>query len=72
MLISLVIPKPIQARTCKGVGQLRREQLLVGGVGLNFPELTWLISSSIVTDHYLFQRFKALFFGYLQEVRTGG
>ena len=46
--------------------------LLFGGVGLNLPEFMWLISCFIVTDHYLFQRFKALFFGYLQEVGTGG
>ena len=53
--------------------QGRRENPLVGeGVGLNLREFTWLLSCSIVTNHYLFQRFIALFFGYLQEVGTGG
>ena len=41
-------------------------------VRLNLPEFTWLISCSIVTDHYIFQRFKGLFFGYLQEVGAEG
>ena len=34
------------------------ENLLVGGVELNLPEFTWLISCSIVADYYLFQCFK--------------
>ena len=41
--------------------QRRCENPLVGGVGLNLPEFTWLISCSIVTDHYLFQHFIALY-----------
>ena len=46
--------------------------LLWGGVRLNLPEFTWLISCSIATDHYLFQCLKATFFGYLQVVGAGG
>ena len=48
----------------------RRENPSVG-VRLNLPELTWSISCSIVTDHYLFQHHKAMLFGYLQEVWAG-
>ena len=44
----------------------------MGGVRLNLPAFTWLISCSIVTDHYLFQCLKAMFFGYLKEERAGG
>ena len=43
-----------------------------GGVRLNLPELMWSVSCSVVTDHYLFQCLKAVFFDYLQEVRAGG
>ena len=48
-----------------------REPFGLGGVRLNLPEVTCLRSCSIVTDHYLLKRFKALFFGHLQEVVTG-
>ena len=52
--------------------QGRCEGPSVGGVRLNLPEFTWLISSSVVTNHYLFQCLKAMFFGNLQEVRAAG
>ena len=52
--------------------QGRRENpSLEGGGRLNLPEFTWLISCSIVTDHYLFQCLTAMFFGYLQKVTAG-
>ena len=43
----------------------------LGGLRLNLPESTRLISCSIVTDQYLFQCLKAMLFGYLLEVRAG-
>ena len=48
--------------------QRRIEKSLVGGVELNLPEFTWLISCCIATDQYLFQCVKAMFFGYLQAI----
>ena len=39
----------------------------MGGVRLNLPEFTWLMSCSIVSDHYLFQCLTAVFFLFLQE-----
>ena len=42
-----------------------------GGVAVNLPELTWLISCSMVADHYLFQCVIAMFFGYLRAVGEG-
>ena len=35
-------------------------------------EFAWLLSSSIVTGHYLFQCLTTILFGYLQAVGTGG
>ena len=49
----------------------RHENPLIGDVRLDLPEITWLISCSIVTDHFLFQCLKAMFFGYLQELGGG-
>ena len=42
-----------------------------GGTRLNLPEFTWLISCSVVIDHYRFQCHEAMFFEYLQVVRAG-
>ena len=41
--------------------------LYLRGVRLNFPEFKLLMRCSIVTDHYLFQCFKAMFFGFISS-----
>ena len=49
-----------------------REPCGWGLVKLSFPEIKWLISCSIVTEHYLFQPHKATLFSYLPVVGAGG
>ena len=41
--------------------------LYLRGVRLNFPEFKLLVKCSIVTDHYLFQCLKAMFFGFISS-----
>ena len=41
-------------------------------VGLNLPEFKWLMSCSIITDYYVLQSLKALFFSYLEAAGVGG
>ena len=42
-----------------------------GAVGLNLPEFIWLVSCSIVMNHYSFQCLKAMFFSYLHAEGVG-
>ena len=42
---------------------------MVGGVKPNLTEFTPFVSLFILTDHYLFQCLKVIFFGYLQVAR---
>ena len=51
---------------------MSRGPFVCGGLRLNFPEFTWLVNCSIVTDRYLFQFLKAIFSGYLLVVGEGG
>ena len=41
-----------------------KSPLAFGGVKLNLPEFSWLVSCSVVTNNNLFQRLQAIFFGY--------
>ena len=45
--------------------------LWLGGVRLNLPELTWLVSCAIVNDHCSFQCAKAMPFCYLYTAGSG-
>ena len=42
--------------------------LWLEGVGLHLTEFAWLVSCSIITDHYSFQCLKEMFFGYFHVV----
>ena len=36
-----------------------------GSLGLDLPEFSWLVTCSIVANHYFFQCRKAILFGYI-------
>ena len=66
MAARMVLAEMANSMSCNttnngNLSQGRRENPSVGGaVRLNLPEFPRLISSSIVTDHYLFQCRKAM------------
>ena len=47
------------------------KSLWLWGVRLNLPELTWLVSGSVTSNHYSFPFHKAMYFGFLHAEGGG-